>query len=41
MGKFDWIVLTILEIVCSIVALIGLVVLGVLMWKLLFGGGLT
>lgn len=41
MSKFDWIVLTILEIVVIIAALMGIVALVVLLWKLLVEGGIT
>lgn len=41
MSKFDWIVMTIIEIVAIIAMLIGTVALGVLLWKLLFEGGIT
>ena len=41
MSKFDWIVLTILEIVAIIAVLMGIVALGVLLWKLLVEGGIT
>ena len=41
MSKFDWIVLTILEIVVIIAVLMGIVALGVLLWKLLVEGGIT
>ena len=41
MSKFDWIALTILEIVVIIAVLMGIVALGVLLWKLLVEGGIT